>query len=170
MTNEKVFKKGRWSRKEHNLFIDLLKIHGKTWKEIAKAIKGRDVAQIRTHAQKFFKKMYKEIVKAGYTAPGCLNSVAQDGYDQEELVKCLGLLKHLPDLFMEPPGYTTRRKRKRTITIKKEVDTNANIFEFSFSQDSLDSIQIAAEDELKIWDPTDAEKIEHDFLNDCFGE
>ena len=45
---------GRWTHKEHLLFIEGLKIHGKDWKSVEKFIGTRTGTQIRSHAQKFF--------------------------------------------------------------------------------------------------------------------
>ena len=50
------FKRGRWTEKEHAIFVDGLKSYGKDWKRIAKLIKTRTSIQIRTHAQKHFLK------------------------------------------------------------------------------------------------------------------
>ena len=51
---------GRWTQKEHLLFIEGLKIHGKNWKKIENFIGTRTGTQIRSHAQKFFNRIRKE--------------------------------------------------------------------------------------------------------------
>lgn len=50
---------GRWSDKEHQLFLQGLKLHGRNWKAIAEHVKSRSHVQIRTHAQKYFIKEQK---------------------------------------------------------------------------------------------------------------
>lgn len=50
---------GRWTREEHNLFLQGLEMYGKIWKKIAAMIKSRTIVQIRTHAQKHFLKVQK---------------------------------------------------------------------------------------------------------------
>ncbi|CAN0398681.1 unnamed protein product [Ascophyllum nodosum] len=50
---------GRWSSEEHKLFLDGVQAHGKNWKKIVALIPTRTVVQVRTHAQKFFKKLSK---------------------------------------------------------------------------------------------------------------
>lgn len=50
-------KVGRWSEKEHLVFLDGLHTYGKQWKTIAGMIGTRTVVQVRTHAQKYFQKM-----------------------------------------------------------------------------------------------------------------
>ena len=48
---------GRWTAKEHEIFLTGLKEHGKGWKKIAEMILTRNVVQVRTHAQKYFQKL-----------------------------------------------------------------------------------------------------------------
>ena len=45
---------GRWTKTEHELFLQGLREFGKDWKQIGSLIKTRTVVQIRTHAQKYF--------------------------------------------------------------------------------------------------------------------
>lgn len=51
---------GRWTSKEHVLFIEGLKIYGKNWKKVESFIGTRTGTQIRSHAQKFFNRIRKE--------------------------------------------------------------------------------------------------------------
>lgn len=51
---------GRWTQKEHILFIEGLKIYGKNWKKVESYIGTRTGTQIRSHAQKFFNRIRKE--------------------------------------------------------------------------------------------------------------
>lgn len=51
---------GRWTQKEHVLFIEGLKIYGKNWKKVESFIGTRTGTQIRSHAQKFFNRIRKE--------------------------------------------------------------------------------------------------------------
>ena len=48
---------GRWTRAEHEEFLRCLNIYGREWKKVSQRITTRTAAQIRSHAQKFFKKM-----------------------------------------------------------------------------------------------------------------
>lgn len=52
---------GRWSEYEHLVFLDGLKRHGKQWKTIAGMIGTRTVVQVRTHAQKYFQKVDRDV-------------------------------------------------------------------------------------------------------------
>jgi SHAQKYF class myb-like DNA-binding protein len=51
---------GRWTREEHEMFLKALNEYGREWKKVAKKIKTRSSAQIRSHAQKYFQKLAKE--------------------------------------------------------------------------------------------------------------
>lgn len=51
---------GRWTQKEHVLFIEGLKMYGKNWKKVESFIGTRTGTQIRSHAQKFFNRIKKE--------------------------------------------------------------------------------------------------------------
>ena len=50
---------GRWTRLEQERFISGLETYGKDWKKIAIAVETRTIVQVRTHAQKFQKKLSK---------------------------------------------------------------------------------------------------------------
>mmetsp|Transcript_1320 Transcript_1320/g.2693 ORF Transcript_1320/g.2693 Transcript_1320/m.2693 type:complete len:418 (-) Transcript_1320:86-1339(-) len=51
---------GRWTREEHEAFLEGLKQYGREWKKVAQKISTRTSAQIRSHAQKYFTKLAKE--------------------------------------------------------------------------------------------------------------
>ena len=48
---------GRWTNQEQGAFIVGLKRYGRNWKRVQRLIKTRTLTQIRTHAQKFFRKV-----------------------------------------------------------------------------------------------------------------
>lgn len=50
---------GRWTRLEHEEFLRCLAIHGREWKKVSLQIPTRTATQIRSHAQKYFKKINK---------------------------------------------------------------------------------------------------------------
>ena len=56
---------GRWTAEEHDEFLKCLDIYGREWKKVAERTTTRTAAQIRSHAQKYFKK----IEAAGEGAP-----------------------------------------------------------------------------------------------------
>jgi SHAQKYF class myb-like DNA-binding protein len=64
ITSQRGENTGRWTDEEQAAFIAGLRKYGKNWKKISQMVKTRSLTQIRTHAQKFFKKAAKERVLA----------------------------------------------------------------------------------------------------------
>ena len=56
---------GRWTKDEHQRFLDGLEQYGKEWKQIAAEVATRSVVQTRTHAQKYFQKLLKAAANDG---------------------------------------------------------------------------------------------------------
>jgi SHAQKYF class myb-like DNA-binding protein len=52
---------GRWTTREHDAFIVGLNKYGREWKKVSAHIQTRTSAQIRSHAQKYFAKLNKDI-------------------------------------------------------------------------------------------------------------
>ncbi len=48
---------GRWTRAEHQKFMEALEKYGRDWAKIEKKLKTRSLLQIRSHAQKVFLNM-----------------------------------------------------------------------------------------------------------------
>eukprot|EP00826_Nyctotherus_ovalis_P058170 TRINITY_DN797_c0_g1_i22.p1 TRINITY_DN797_c0_g1~~TRINITY_DN797_c0_g1_i22.p1 ORF type:complete len:247 (+),score=46.20 TRINITY_DN797_c0_g1_i22:73-813(+) len=48
---------GRWTKAEHQKFLEAFKLHGRNWKLVCKHVGTRSATQARSHAQKFFAKM-----------------------------------------------------------------------------------------------------------------
>ncbi len=51
---------GRWTKKEHHIFLKGLKEFGRDWKKMRELLPSRSLAQIRSHAQKYFIRMETE--------------------------------------------------------------------------------------------------------------
>ena len=56
------FNSGRWSEEEHQRFIDGILEYGNEWKNVQKIIKTRSSTQARSHAQKFFLRIKKNLI------------------------------------------------------------------------------------------------------------
>jgi SHAQKYF class myb-like DNA-binding protein len=59
----------RWTPDEHRLFLEGIMLYGKDWKKMQPLIKTRTLVQIRTHAQKVFKKIGLKKIGAGKRRP-----------------------------------------------------------------------------------------------------
>lgn len=53
---------GKWTAEEHNRFLTALEIYGNTWEKVEDFIGTRSRAQIRSHAQKYFRGMRARIL------------------------------------------------------------------------------------------------------------
>lgn len=61
LSQDNEHQNGRWSTEEHERFVEAIKVHGKNWKKVEECVGTRTGAQIRSHAQKFFLKLEKEV-------------------------------------------------------------------------------------------------------------
>jgi len=52
-----ISNEGRWSKEEHEKFLEGIALYGINWKKIKTLIRTRTSKQVRSHAQKFYKKM-----------------------------------------------------------------------------------------------------------------
>ena len=52
---------GRWTQEEHLKFIDGILEYGNEWKKVQSLIKTRSSTQARSHAQKFFLRIKKNL-------------------------------------------------------------------------------------------------------------
>jgi SHAQKYF class myb-like DNA-binding protein len=50
-------RQGRWSQEEHELFLRAIDQFGREWDKVQTVVKTRSLAQIRSHAQKYFQKI-----------------------------------------------------------------------------------------------------------------
>ena len=50
--NNKQFNTGRWSKGEHEKFLEAIKIYGRNWKQVEDYVITRSSTQARSHAQK----------------------------------------------------------------------------------------------------------------------
>ena len=55
---------GRWTKTEHEKFMKALEKYGRNWVAVQKFVKTRNLAQVRSHAQKAFLKMSKADIDA----------------------------------------------------------------------------------------------------------
>ena len=60
-SNSNEYNSGRWTNEEHQKFIEGIFKYGNEWKRVQSIIKTRSSTQARSHAQKFFLRMKKEI-------------------------------------------------------------------------------------------------------------
>ena len=47
----------RWTDEEHLLFLEGMKLHGRSWGRVAEHVRSKTTIQIRSHAQKYFNRV-----------------------------------------------------------------------------------------------------------------
>lgn len=72
---------GRWTKREHELFLEGLKLYGKSWKKISSLVITRTLVQIRTHAQKYLQKQSKTALKAANAAAAAADAASTGDND-----------------------------------------------------------------------------------------
>jgi SHAQKYF class myb-like DNA-binding protein len=114
---------GRWTLKEHLQFLEGLDKYGIKWKKINPLIKTRTVAQIRSHAQKFFlrlKRVKDEQLGIDFTLNNIdnikemINHIKSVNSDYD-IVKVLLYLSE---------KYYANKKEQKNINNKKELNSN----------------------------------------------
>ena len=61
---EHFYEYGRWSQKEEELFLQGMMMYGNDWKYVQRCVKTRSPSQTRSHAQKFFMKLRRQLGKS----------------------------------------------------------------------------------------------------------
>lgn len=108
---------GRWTHKEHLLFIEGLKLYKKQWRLIADLIGTRSVVQVRTHAQKYFQRLLKSN-----------RSCEIDPDLRQELLQSTkysfpssNINAHVNTILPPPPLSSPNSKRKLSLNVKSSV-------------------------------------------------
>ena len=89
---------GHWTAAEHDEFLKCLDIYGREWKKVAERITTRTAAQIRSHAQKYFKKIEAAGEGAPKAARPAPTAAAADGAPQIPAETLAGALGALDDM------------------------------------------------------------------------
>ena len=76
---------GRWTKEEHDAFLQGLQLHGKEWKRVAAKVRTRTVVQTRTHAQKYFQKLQKSVQESQQASNRRRNAGNNNEIDDEPL-------------------------------------------------------------------------------------
>jgi SHAQKYF class myb-like DNA-binding protein len=88
-------KNGRWTDEEHVKFIEAIFIYGNEWKKVQNYLKTRTSSQARSHAQKFFLKLRKDLHLDSYFPGEKLSNDACDEKNQQLVNLIYSYLKQL---------------------------------------------------------------------------
>jgi len=118
---------GRWTLKEHILFLKAIDRYGMNWKKIKKAIKTRTANQIRSHSQKFYKKI-KQCKDEDLGIDFTLDSI----HNMKDVIKHIRSVNDEFDvvnvlLYMSEKCYTKNKTSNKLVEIEKELNIN-NLF------------------------------------------
>lgn len=84
--------RGVWSEREHGLFLEGFELYGRHWGNITALVETRTCEQVRSHTQKYFKKLKRDSACAEESISVVLTDIDSDfdrlGLDVEFLKKC----------------------------------------------------------------------------------
>ena len=127
--------KGHWSWEEHKRFVEAIAEYGIQWEKVKYAVKTRTDIQIRSHAQKFYKKLKKyknEQLGIDFTSDTIHNikdmiTHVRSVNDDYDLVKIFLYFPKLCEI--------------QTRNVDLEEDVNINIFENFLNYNKKDIFQ-----------------------------
>ena len=120
--------KGRWTLKEHIQFLKAIDKFGVNWKKIKRSIKTRTSNQIRSHSQKFYKKL-KQCKDEDLGIDFTLDSI----HNLKDIIKHIKSVNKDLDivnvLLYMSEKYYTNKPSKKSEQIENEVNINNNFNE-----------------------------------------
>ena len=118
-------KNGRWSKEEHYQFLDGIIQFGINWKKIKNLINTRTAVQVRSHAQKFYKKM-KSLKDEKLGIDFTLNFI-RNLKDMINHIKTVNKCYNAKNVFIYLDNKYEARRYKKSKNIQKRNEIN-NIF------------------------------------------
>lgn len=106
---------GRWTEEEHKRFLEGILTYGNDWKKIQNIIKTRSSTQARSHAQKFFLRIKKDL-KFNFSTNNCnINLISDDGEIGDNFS-----IKYFFDILNENEDNKFNLKYRKLNNIQKE--------------------------------------------------
>jgi len=126
------YKKGRWSWDEHKKFAEALVKYGIKWKNIKYAIPTRNYEQIRSHAQKFYKKL--KLYKNAHLGIDFTSDSIHNIRDMIAHVQSVNANYDIVKIFLYFPKLCEMEKRNLHLE-----GNNTNIYEHLFDENNQGS-------------------------------
>ena len=105
---------GRWSKDEHNKFIEAIILYGNDWKKVQKHVSTRTGTQARSHAQKFLMKLkqcdmiIKKKINLNMSWAKSIQIIKNE-FNNEELNKLLHSVSHKQNSFSKYAAYANKK-------------------------------------------------------------
>ena len=122
-------KEGRWSKEEHEIFLDGIVKYGMNWKKVKASIEGRTSVQVRSHAQKFFRKlkMCKDVILGiDFTADNIINF-----RDMINQIKLINPNYNIKNIFKYLTNKFDNIKKNKKINGNQIIENNEDIKEIN---------------------------------------
>lgn len=116
-----IYNIGRWTKEEHDLFLEGISRYGKEWKKIANLISTRTVVQVRTHAQKYFQRLSKLGSSTPKEAPAKSVKRSYDGSVKAEAKV------ELPTIVISSRNNNSPKPNKRQAIVRKEPENKSPV-------------------------------------------
>ena len=138
--NNFISNEGRWSKEEHEKFLEGIALYGINWKKIKILIGTRTPIQVRSHAQKFYQKMKvckDEILGIDFTSNSVsdirdmINQIKKNNYN---IINTFKYLADKCDNREKSREYIIERNNKNIAFKKSELNNQSNII--SLKEDS----------------------------------
>jgi SHAQKYF class myb-like DNA-binding protein len=117
---------GRWTKEEHELFLEALKLYGKDWKKVQEVVGTRTTTQARSHAQKYFAKCEKIPNKDRAQSYQELEKVTRESYDGQTTQTSTPVVSPLEKGVVIQEKHSPRREKKRIGAKRKITSLNDN--------------------------------------------
>jgi len=139
-SNNFISNEGRWSKEEHEKFLEGIALYGINWRKINTLIKTRTPRQVRSHAQNFYQKMKirkDEILGIDFTSNSVCNIRDMINQIKKNNYNIINIFKYLSDNCdnLEKSRENIVERNHKNIAFKKsELNNQSNII--SIKEDS----------------------------------
>ena len=127
--------KGHWSWEEHKRFVEAIAEYGIQWEKVKYAVKTRTDIQIRSHAQKFYKKL-----KNYRNEQLCIDFTSDTIHNIKDMITHVRSVNDDYDL-VKIFLYFPKLCEMQTRNVDLEEDVNINIFENLLNYNKKDTFQ-----------------------------
>lgn len=127
---EHFYEYGRWSQKEEELFLQGMMMYGNDWKYVQRCVKTRSPSQTRSHAQKFFMKLRRQLGKSREyemikkTVVKIFTKILGDKFKPGNLSEFVVRMKNLLLSYDTNPMRVLHEKKHKILISKNILDSN----------------------------------------------